>query len=203
MNQIDTIISENPALLPCKAAMEQITAAIVCMHENGGKLLLCGNGGSAADCEHISGELLKGFLSKRPLPEDSLTGLEDELRAKLQRGIGAVPLTSLSALGSAFANDVDPALSYAQAVLALGQKNDVVLGISTSGNAKNVAAALKVARAMGLKTLAMTGEKGGLLKEIADVTLTVPETETYKVQQLHLPAYHAICAEVERILFDH
>lgn len=203
MNQIDKIISENPALLPCKAAMEQITAAIVCMHENGGKLLLCGNGGSAADCEHISGELLKGFLSKRPLPEDSLTGLEDELRAKLQRGIGAVPLTSLSALGSAFANDVDPALSYAQAVLALGQKNDVVLGISTSGNAKNVAAALKVARAMGLKTLAMTGEKGGLLKEIADVTLTVPETETYKVQQLHLPAYHAICAEVERILFDH
>jgi D-sedoheptulose 7-phosphate isomerase len=203
MNQIDKIISENPALLPCKAAMEQITAAIVCMHENGGKLLLCGNGGSAADCEHISGELLKGFLSKRPLPEDSLTGLEDELRAKLQRGIGAVPLTSLSALGSAFANDVDPALSYAQAVLALGQKNDVVLGISTSGNAKNVAAALKVARAMGLKTLAMTGEKGGLLKEIADVTLAVPETETYKVQQLHLPAYHAICAEVERILFDH
>lgn len=203
MNQIDKIISENPALLPCKAAMEQITAAIVFMHENGGKLLLCGNGGSAADCEHISGELLKGFLSKRPLPEDSLTGLEDELRAKLQRGIGAVPLTSLSALGSAFANDVDPALSYAQAVLALGQKNDVVLGISTSGNAKNVAAALKVARAMGLKTLAMTGEKGGLLKEIADVTLTVPETETYKVQQLHLPAYHAICAEVERILFDH
>ena len=203
MNQIDKLISENPALLPCKAAMEQITAAIVCMHENGGKLLLCGNGGSAADCEHISGELLKGFLSKRPLPEDSLTGLEDELRAKLQRGIGAVPLTSLSALGSAFANDVDPALSYAQAVLALGQKNDVVLGISTSGNAKNVAAALKVARAMGLKTLAMTGEKGGLLKEIADVTLAVPETETYKVQQLHLPAYHAICAEVERILFDH
>ena len=203
MNQIDKIISENPALLPCKAAMEQITAAIVCMHENGGKLLLCGNGGSAADCEHISGELLKGFLSKRPLPEDSLTGLEDELRAKLQRGIGAVPLTSLSALGSAFANDVDPALSYAQAVLALGQKNDVVLGISTSGNAKNVAAALKVARAMGLKTLAMTGEKGGLLKEIADVTLAVPETETYKVQQLHLPAYHAICAEVERILFDY
>lgn len=203
MNQIDKIISENPALLPCKAAMEQITAAIVCMHENGGKLLLCGNGGSAADCEHISGELLKGFLSKRPLPEDSLTGLEDELRAKLQRGVGAIPLTSLSALGSAFANDVDPALSYAQAVLALGQKNDVVLGISTSGNAKNVAAALKVARAMGLKTLAMTGEKGGLLKEIADVTLAVPETETYKVQQLHLPAYHAICAEVERILFDH
>ncbi len=203
MNQIDKIISENPVLLPCKAAMEQITAAIVCMHENGGKLLLCGNGGSAADCEHISGGLLKGFLSKRPLPADTLMGLEDELRAKLQRGIGAVPLTSLSALGSAFANDVDPALSYAQAVLALGQKNDVVLGISTSGNAKNVAAALKVARAMGLKTLAMTGEKGGLLKEIADVTLTVPETETYKVQQLHLPAYHAICAEVERILFDH
>ena len=202
MNQIEKIIGENPALLPCKAAMEQITAAIVTMHKNGGKLLLCGNGGSAADCEHISGELLKGFLSKRPLCEDALPGLDTEIREKLQRGIGAVPLTSLSALGTAFANDVDPALSFAQAVLALGQKNDVVLGLSTSGNARNVAAALKVAKAMGLKTVAMTGAKGGLLGEIADVTLTVPETETYKVQQLHLPAYHAICAEVERILFD-
>ncbi len=202
MNQIDKIINENPALAPCKEAMERIATAIVEMHKSGGKLLLCGNGGSAADCEHISGELLKGFLSKRPLPKDALPGLEDEIREKLQRGIGAVPLTSLSALGTAFANDVDPALSFAQAVLALGQRADVVLGISTSGNAKNVAAALAVAKAMGLKTVALTGEHGGKLKKIADVTLAVPETETYKVQQLHLPAYHAICAEAERVLFD-
>ena len=201
MNQIDKIIEENPALLPCRAALVEITEAIVSMHERGGKLLLCGNGGSASDCEHISGELLKGFLSKRPLAEDALPGLSEEMRKKLQRGIAAVPLTSLSALGTAFANDVDPMLSFAQAVLALGKENDVVLGLSTSGNSKNVVAALRVARAMGLKTIAMTGESGGEMKKIADITLAVPETETYKVQQLHLPAYHAICAETERILF--
>lgn len=200
MNQIDKIIGENPALAPCRAAMEQIVSAIVTMHRAGGKLLLCGNGGSAADCEHISGELLKGFLSKRPIG-DELPMLDGEIRAKLQRGIGAVPLSSLSALSTAFANDVEPSLIFAQAVYALGQKGDVVLGLSTSGNSKNVVAALKVAKAMGLTTVAMTGESGGEMKKIADITLCVPETETYKVQQLHLPAYHAICAEVERILF--
>ena len=200
MNQIEKIINENPALAPCRAAMEQIVSAIVTMHRAGGKLLLCGNGGSASDCEHISGELLKGFLSKRPIG-DELPMLDGDIRAKLQRGIGAVPLPSLSALSTAFSNDVDPMLTFAQGVYALGQKGDVVLGLSTSGNAKNVIAAMKVAKAMGLKTIAMTGESGGEMKKIADISLCVPETETYKVQQLHLPAYHAICAEAERILF--
>lgn len=200
MNQIEKIINENPALAPCRAAMEQIVSAIVTMHRAGGKLLLCGNGGSASDCEHISGELLKGFLSKRPIG-DELPMLDGDIRAKLQRGIGAVPLPSLSSLSTAFSNDVDPMLTFAQSVYALGQKGDVVLGLSTSGNAKNVVAALKVAKAMGLTTVAMTGESGGEMKKIADITLCVPETETYKVQQLHLPAYHAICAEAERILF--
>lgn len=200
MNQIEKIINENPALAPCRAAMEQIVSAIVTMHRAGGKLLLCGNGGSASDCEHISGELLKGFLSKRPIGNE-LPTLDGDIRAKLQRGIGAVPLPSLSALSTAFSNDVDPMLTFAQGVYALGQKGDVVLGLSTSGNAKNVVAALKVAKAMGLTTVAMTGESGGEMKKIADITLCVPETETYKVQQLHLPAYHAICAEAERILF--
>ena len=200
MNQIEKIINENPALAPCRAAMDQIVSAIVTMHRAGGKLLLCGNGGSASDCEHISGELLKGFLSKRPIG-DELPMLDGDIRAKLQRGIGAVPLPSLSALSTAFSNDVDPMLTFAQSVYALGQKGDVVLGLSTSGNAKNVVAALKVAKAMGLTTVAMTGESGGEMKKIADITLCVPETETYKVQQLHLPAYHAICAEAERILF--
>lgn len=201
MNYIEKIIKENPALAPCKEAMEQITAALVAMHRGGGKLLLCGNGGSASDCEHISGELLKGFLSKRPIDAEELPTLDGEIREKLQRGIGAVPLTSLSALSTAFANDVDPMLIFAQSVFALGQKGDVVLGLSTSGNSKNVVAALKVAKAMGLTTVAMTGESGGEMKKIADITLAAPETETYKVQQLHLPAYHAICAEVEKILF--
>ncbi len=201
INQIEKILNENPALLPCKEAMEKIAEKIAQMHRAGGKLLLCGNGGSASDCEHISGELLKGFLSKRPLAEDELAGLDEQIRTKLQRGIGAMPLSSLSALSTAFANDVEPSLIFAQSVFALGQKNDILLGLSTSGNAKNVVAALKVAKAMGIFTVAMTGESGGEMKKIADLTLAVPETETYKVQQLHLPAYHAICAEVERLLF--
>ena len=201
MNHIEKIIAENPALAPCKAAMERITDAIVRMHREGGTLLLCGNGGSASDCEHISGELLKGFLSKRPLPDGVLTKLDMELREKLQMGIAAVPLPSLSALSTAFSNDVDPVLTFAQATLSLGKKGDVLLGISTSGNAKNVIAAMKVARAMGLTTIALTGEGGGKMAELATVTLAVPEKETYKVQQLHLPAYHAICAEAERIIF--
>ncbi len=201
-NQIDKIVSETPTLLPCRDVMEKIAQKIAEMHRAGGKLLLCGNGGSASDCEHISGELLKGFLSKRPLREDELSGLDGEIRAKLQRGIGAVPLTSLSALSTAFANDVEPSLIFAQSAFALGRKNDILLGLSTSGNSKNVVAALKVAKAMGIFTVAMTGESGGEMQKIADLTLAVPETETYKVQQLHLPAYHAICAEVERLLFD-
>lgn len=201
-NQIEKIVKENPALLPCKDVMEEIAQKIVQMHRAGGKLLLCGNGGSASDCEHISGELLKGFLLKRPLEDGALAELDAEIRCGLQRGIGAVPLTSLSALSTAFANDVEPSLIFAQGVFALGQKNDIVLGLSTSGNSKNVVAALKVAKAMGLFTVAMTGESGGKMKQIADLTLAVPETETYKVQQLHLPAYHAICAEVERLLFN-
>ena len=198
---INNLMERYPALLGARCDIEAALGMLIESYEKGGKLLLCGNGGSASDCEHISGELLKGFLSKRPLAEDALPGLPEEIRGKLQRGIAAVPLTSLSALGTAFANDVDPMLSFAQAVLALGKENDVVLGLSTSGNSKNVVAALRVAKAMGLKTIAMTGESGGEMKKIADVTLAVPETETYKVQQLHLPAYHAICAEVERLLF--
>ena len=199
---INELIERYPARAGCRDDVENAVDAVEKVYRAGGKLLLCGNGGSASDCEHISGELLKGFLSKRPVCECALPGLDSDIREKLQRGIGAVPLSSLSALSTAFSNDVDPALTFAQGVFALGQKNDVLLGLSTSGNAKNVIAALKVAKAMGLKTIAMTGESGGKMKALADIALTVPETETYKVQQLHLPAYHAICAEAERILFE-
>ena len=200
MNQIDKIIGENPALAPCRAAMEQIVSAIVTMHRAGGKLLLCGNGGSAADCEHISGELLKGFLSKRPIG-DELPMLDGEIRAKLQRGIGAVPLSSLSALSTAFANDVEPSLIFAQAVYALGQKGDVVLGLSTSGNSKNVVYAAMLAKAIGVKILSMTGEKESKLSSLSDVTIRVPSTDTYRVQEYHLPVYHYLCAEVENAFF--
>lgn len=201
MNYINETIQRYPVLADCCADMEKAVEIICKMHENGGKLLLCGNGGSSSDCEHISGEFLKGFIKKRAYKKGELE-LEDEILAKLQKGIAAIPLTSLSASLSAFGNDVDACLGYAQLVQSLGRKGDVFLGISTSGNAKNVAAAAKVAKAVGMTTIGLTGISGGNLSGICDVTVKVPETETYKVQELHLPVYHALCAQCEENIFE-
>lgn len=201
MNYVLDTIKRYPILEGCKDDILAAVDAISQMHQNGKKLLLCGNGGSAADCEHISGEFLKGFLKKRPYEKGELD-LEDDILSKLQKGIPAIPLTSLSASLSAFNNDVDPDLNYAQLVQALGSACDVFLGISTSGNAKNVSLAAKCAKAKGLLTIGLTGEKGGLLKDICDICIRVPENETYKIQELHLPVYHAICAQVEENFFE-
>jgi D-sedoheptulose 7-phosphate isomerase len=200
MNYVLDTVKRYPVLEPCKDDIQAAVDAIVNMYESGSKLLLCGNGGSAADSEHISGEFLKGFLKKRPYALGELA-LEDEILSKLQKGIPAIPLTSLSASLTAFNNDVDPCLNYAQLVQALGGTGDVFMGISTSGNAKNVAYAAKTANAMGMLTIGLTGGKGGILKEICNITICVPESETYKIQELHLPVYHAICAQVEEIIF--
>lgn len=195
----------HPALKPCAPDIECAVQAVLDMHKNGGKLLLCGNGGSAADCEHIAGELLKGFMLKRTAEGELLETLSAELgeadAKKLQQGVAAVPLPSLVGVGSAFCNDVDPALVYAQLVLTLGRPQDVLLCISTSGNSKNVVQAAKAAKALGIRTIALTGESGGKLKELCDIAICVPETETYRVQEYHLPVYHAICAQVEEALY--
>ncbi len=201
MNYVLDTIKRYPILEACKEDILAAVDAISQMYENGSKLLLCGNGGSAADCEHISGEFLKGFLKKRPYEKGELD-LEEDILSKLQKGIPAIPLTSLSSSLSAFNNDVDPDLNYAQLVQALGATGDVFLGISTSGNAKNVSLAAKTANAKGLITIGLTGEKGGLLKDICDICIRVPENETYKIQELHLPVYHAICAQVEANFFE-
>ena len=193
MNHIEKLINRIPALAPLEAEIEGAVTAICEMHRAGGKLLLCGNGGSAADCEHISGELLKGFLQKRE-PRENVPSV-------LQQGVAAIPLPSLSASLSAFANDVEPSLVYAQLTYALGRPGDVFMGISTSGNSKNVVEAAEVARRLGLVTIALTGASGGKLADICHVTIRVPENETYLVQELHLPVYHVICAEVEERLF--
>lgn len=198
MRHVEELITRYPALAQCKSAIEDAVCAIVQMHRNNGKLLLCGNGGSASDCEHISGELLKGFLLKRPTEILLKDGTKQN---SLQGGIASVPLPSLTALVSAFSNDVDPSLVYAQLTFALGKENDVLLGISTSGNAKNVAEAVKIASAMNLKTIGLTGEKGGKLKELCDICICVPESETFKIQEYHLPVYHAICAQCEEEIF--
>ena len=210
MNEyIELMISRYPQLSSCADAVERSYEALINCFSNGGKLLLCGNGGSCADCGHISGELLKGFLKKRPLSDTDKSEmitkcpeLDDVMLSKLQKGLPAIPLTDFSALSSAFCNDVDPELTYAQLTLALGRPGDVIICISTSGNAKNVSAAAKVAKSIGITVIGLTGEKGGALRGLSDILINVPETETYKVQELHLPVYHCICAAVESHFFD-
>ena len=201
MKHIEICIQRYPALAICRKEIEEAVALICKMYHQSGKLLLCGNGGSAADCEHISGELLKGFLLHRPPLAEEIDGLRPEIAAGLQRGIQAIPLTSLSALSTAFGNDVAPENTFAQAVFALGSQGDVFLGLSTSGNAENVCRAAEVARKKGLPTVALTGESGGRLAPLCDVAIRVPAKETYQIQEFHLPVYHAICAQVEENLF--
>ncbi|MBQ3371562.1 MAG: SIS domain-containing protein [Oscillospiraceae bacterium] len=175
----------------------------------GNKLLLCGNGGSCADCDHIAGELLKGFLKKRPIPDTMKKELEERygdeglrIAASLQCGLPAISLCTHSAAISAFANDVDPEYVYAQQVLAYGKEGDILLAISTSGNAKNVNAAVKTAKAMGLLTIGLTGSIGGQLARNADLVLAAPCAETNWIQEYHLMIYHLLCAAVEEELFD-
>ena len=173
----------------------------------GKKILLCGNGVSAADADHITGELLKSFCKERPLDRklseelkklDPLAGAD--LASKLQGGVQAIALTHHVALSTAFGNDVDPAMVFAQQCNIFGKEGDVFWGLSTSGNAKNVYFAALTAKAKGLKLIGLTGKDGGKLKSICDVCIAVPRLETYEVQELHLPVYHALCLYVEENL---
>ncbi|NLB38166.1 MAG: SIS domain-containing protein [Clostridiales bacterium] len=167
----------------------------------GHKLLLCGNGGSAADCAHILGELVKSFVKPRPPRADLVDAIGEPWAAHLQRGLPAIDLTCNNALIAAVINDIDGHSVYAQQVMAYGKPGDVILGISTSGNAENVRRALKTARAMGLKTIGLTGETGGKIRELCDILLNVDATETAQVQQLHLELYHKLCRDIEDALF--
>ena len=167
-------------------------------YKNGGKILICGNGGSAADSDHIVGELMKGFLLKREVTDERIP---EALRGRLQGSLPAISLPAQSAVLSAYINDVAPEMMYAQLVYGYAKENDLIIGISTSGNSENVINAIKVAKALGAKTIALTGESGGTLAEMADVLINVPEKETYKVQEYHLPVYHFLCAETEKYFF--
>ena len=176
---------------------------------SGGKLLLCGNGGSASDSDHIVGELMKGFLKKRPLSDEQkclmkkrFDGISDTTLERLQSGLPAISLPSISVLNSAFCNDVDPSLIYAQSLFALANERDVLIAISTSGNAENVCLAVEVAKSLGVLVISLTGQSGGRLKALSDICIAVPESETFKVQELHLPVYHTLCADVEAHFFE-
>ena len=206
MKHVDLLITRYPCLAEARRDIEAAIQAILTMHRAGGKLLLCGNGGSAADSSHISGELLKGFLLKREPKGAERARLEAipalaPYAADLQQGICAIALPDQSAVLSAFANDVKAEAMYAQLVYAMGRTEDVFLGLSTSGNSQNVVLAAACAKALGLVSIGMTGQAGGKLRELCDILIRVPETETYKVQELHLPVYHTICAQVEEELF--
>lgn len=204
MKYVDLMIEKHPELVCVKESVAKAVELIATTHKDGGKILLCGNGGSYADCEHIAGELLKGFIKKR-VPEGKelkhLTEGLGEVALKLQRGICAVPLPSVSGALSAYINDAEPSLAYAQLVYAMGRPGDLLIAISTSGCAENVVNAAKCAKALGLSVISLTGESGGELLDLSDVCVRAPENTTYKIQEYHLPIYHAICLEVEDILF--
>ncbi len=202
----DTLFHRYPCLAPLANVLSAATEAVADCHAHNGLVLLCGNGGSAADAAHISGEWLKGFLSLRPPLPEQAAGLMRELgdaslASKLQRGLRVVNLCEASSIITATANDLDPSLIFAQQVFALGRPGDILIGLSTSGNAENVTRAMQTARATGLTTIGFTGARTGRMDSFCDLLFKVPETETYRVQELHLPLYHALCARVEAACF--
>lgn len=204
MKHIDELCIRYPVLSVCKNDIEKAAEALIESFENGGKLLVAGNGGSCADSDHISGELLKSFVKKRrPSVEliDSIRKINPEtgdyLEDKLQGSLPVIALANNTALMTASLNDVDGNVMFAQQVNGYGKEGDVFLGISTSGNSKDIVYPTVVAKAKGLMTVALTGKDGGKLKGIADICIVVPEQETFKIQELHLPVYHALCLEIE------
>lgn len=192
------LINRYPQLESCKESIEKLVNMMIDTYNAGGKVLVCGNGGSCADSDHIVGELMKGFMLPRTVNDERIP---EHIRKNLQGALPAISLSAHSALMTAFLNDVEPAMLYAQAVYGFAKGNDLFIGISTSGNSGNVVHAATVAKAMGIKTAALTGEKESKLSELCDVTVKVPERETFKVQELHLPVYHYVCAAVEKHFF--
>lgn len=207
MNRGEELVKRYPKLESERENVEKSIAAIVQCFQRGGKLLACGNGGSAADADHMAGELLKGFEKKRPLSEALRREIDFQYGGSvfsdsLQMGLPVINLTTHTALQTAFANDCDYTSVFAQLVLAYGREGDVLMGISTSGNSENVLRAVAVAKARGIMTIGLTGNTGGKLRQMADISICVPENCTYRVQELHLPIYHAICLAVEDAFYE-
>lgn len=198
------VIQEYPKLAHLEADIVQATDWIEQSFRTDGKLITMGNGGSSADAEHFCGELQKGFLLKRPLSEQDKKLFKDinpQIPLELQGGLPAISLGTMHSSISAFSNDCNPEYVFAQQLWALANKVDVVFGISTSGNSKNVVHGLNCAKAKGVKTIALTGEKDSACSEIADLTIRAPHHITHKIQEFHLPIYHALCIELEGRFF--
>lgn len=204
MKYIDKLIERYSVLNVCKKDIEVAAKAMIESFNNGGKLLVAGNGGSCADSDHITGELLKSFCKKRIPSADFINQIKaidadtgTYLADKLQGSLPAIALTNNTALMTASLNDVDGNVMFAQQVNGYGTKGDIFLGISTSGNSKDIIYSTVVAKARGLKTIALTGKTGGRLKTLAEICIVVPQNETFMIQELHLPVYHALCLEIE------
>lgn len=205
---IDLLIERYPILEECRQSLIDAYLIMEEAYEGDHKLLIAGNGGSAADSEHIAGELMKRFKTPRPVTPEMAEKLKaidpvrgENLAKNLERGLMAIPLVAHEALSTAYINDVDGLGVFAQQLFGFGRPGDVFLGISTSGNSKNVMSATVVARALGIKVIGLTGAKGGELAQVADVVVKVPETETYMIQELHLPVYHCWCLMLEDKFF--
>ncbi len=209
MDAYDELAQRRPDLTGCLADVRRAGEALAACFRQGGKLLVCGNGGSAADSEHIVGELMKGYRLLRPLPEETRRRLETDwpdqgknLADHLQGALPAISLVSQTALMTAFINDVDPGMIFAQQVYGYGRPGDVLLGLSTSGNSANVLNALRVARTQGLHTIGMTGKEGGTMPAVCELTIRVPYERTSDIQEAHFPIYHALCAALEETFFS-
>ena len=200
MNIFDELYERYPQLKGCEGEIAKAFDLLLACYRGGGKVLTCGNGGSAADAEHIVGELLKKFRKHREVSSEVAAKLPADLVAKLEGALPAVSLVSMSGILTAFANDVAWETVFAQQVYGLGRAGDALIALSTSGNSANCVNAALVAKAKGLKVISMTGAGGGRLGELADAAIRVPEAETFKVQELHLPVYHALCAALEEAL---
>ena len=205
---IDLLMDRYPKLESCKDQIIEAYQVMEECYENGGKLLIAGNGGSAADSEHIAGELMKRFKTPRPVSSEFAEKLKsidpvrgENLAKNLECGLKAIPLVAHEALTTAYITEVDGHGEFAQQLFGLGRPGDVFLGISTSGNSKNILPATVVARALGIKVVGLTGANGGELAKVADVAVKAPETETYMIQELHLPIYHCWCLMLEDRFF--
>ena len=202
MDEIAELLKRRPELITCEAEIRKAANLLITCFQSGNKLLLCGNGGSCADCEHIAGELVKQFSRSRPLSPELQVKLGPELSKELHGGLPALSLPSMIGFHTAFNNDDNPEFAFAQQVVAFGRPGDILLGISTSGNSSNIVHAARAAQALELPVISLTGENGGRLATVADCAIEAPSQQTPRIQELHLPIYHALCQVVEDSLFS-
>lgn len=207
--EIDIVIERYPCLECLRDQLLQSVEQMKDAYFHGGKILTCGNGGSAADSLHIVGELMKSFVAKRSIPDELSKKISEKFPEdaplyleNLQGAIPSISLVNEVSLMTAFGNDKSSELVFAQQVLGYGKRGDVLIAISTSGNSANVLHAAKIAKCMGIHVISLTGESGGKLKELSDILLAVPSNITYQIQELHLPIYHALCLAIEAEVFE-